>query len=340
MRIDEFDFYLPSDRIARFPAKKREDSKLLVVNRRDSSLTQGLFSDLPHLLKKEDFLVINNSAVIPAKLFGLINSKMIELTIVKILDKNQAEVLAKPAKYLINGRQIKFGEVFMGRVIRSLDEGRRWIEFSTDIDNVLKGGFAPLPPYIKRKRKEAEKHKEFDLERYQTVYSENGNSIAAPTAGLHFSKELLKRINKNNPILKIRLDVGEATFQKIKKENIREHQMGEENIFLKKETIRKVEDLKNKKHNLIAVGTTSVRTLESYARLKIKREYFRSQLFIYPGFEFRMVDKLITNFHLPKSSLFILVCAFGGVKLMQKAYDFAKSNNFKFYSYGDVMLII
>jgi S-adenosylmethionine:tRNA ribosyltransferase-isomerase len=217
--------------------------------------------------------------------------------------------------------------------------GRRILTFNRDISRVLENGYAPLPPYIKRKPEEARRFREFDLERYQTVYSSRPGSIAAPTAGLHFTSQILDRIKQRNPVLEIELKVGEATFQKIESDHIEEHRMGREAVSISPRVRSEIESLKKKGH-LVAVGTTSVRALETLAREQPESETFESELFIYPGFEFRMVDKLITNFHLPESSLFILVSAFAGRELMQKAYRIAVEQKYRFFSYGDAMFIV
>jgi S-adenosylmethionine:tRNA ribosyltransferase-isomerase len=217
--------------------------------------------------------------------------------------------------------------------------GRRILKFSQPYSSVFKYGYAPLPPYIKRKFSEAVKYKEFDLARYQTVYSSHPGSIAAPTAGLHLTKELLGKIKKKIDVFEISLEVGEATFEKIEVQHVEEHKMGSETITI-------IPDIKNqivrskKKKNLIAVGTTSVRALETLAQKEPETETFSSDLFIYPGFEFQMVDKLITNFHLPESSLFILVSAFAGLELLKEAYRIAIKEGYCFFSYGDAMFII
>ena len=340
MKLSDFNFNLPAERIARFPADHRDESKLMVVNRENGEISHFQFSAFPKLLNADDFLVMNNSRVLPARLLGKIGSKTAELLIVKKLTARRLEVLCQPAA------AFKIGAVFCGRdglqaeVVGIGKRGRRLLSCNCDYAWVLEQGYAPLPPYIKRKAQQAEIYRCFDLERYQTVYAKNSGSIAAPTAGLHFTPEILTRIRRQNPVLEITLDVGEATFQKIASENISEHRMGGEKIIINHDVASRIRELKSRGKKLLAIGTTTVRSLESYALLKTADEEFYSTIFISPGFCFRMVDKLLTNFHLPQSSLFILVSAFAGLDLMKKAYALASELEYRFYSYGDAMLII
>jgi S-adenosylmethionine:tRNA ribosyltransferase-isomerase len=340
MKLADFNFALSAERIARFPADRRDESKLMVVNRENGEISHYKFSALPELLNADDFLVMNNSRVLPARLLGKIGSKTAELLIVKKLDARRLEVLCQPAA------AFKAGVVFCGRgglqaeVVGIGKHGRRLLACDRDYELVLEQGYAPLPPYIKRKAQQAEIYRSYDLERYQTVYAKNSGSIAAPTAGLHFTPEILTRIRRQNPVLEITLDVGEATFQKIASENISEHRMGSEKIIINNNAANRIRELKSWEKKLLAVGTTTVRALESHALLKTTAEEFYADIFISPGFCFRMVDKLLTNFHLPQSSLFILVSAFAGLDLMKKAYALAGEREYRFYSYGDAMLII
>jgi S-adenosylmethionine:tRNA ribosyltransferase-isomerase len=331
---------LPAERIARFPSDRRDESKLMVVNRGNCEISHYRFSAFPELLNADDFLVMNNSRVLPARLLGKIGSKSAELLIVKKLAPRRLEVLCQPAA------AFKIGAVFCGRdglqaeVVEVGKRGRRMLSCNRDYELVFAQGYAPLPPYIKRKAPQAETYRDYDLERYQTVYAKNYGSIAAPTAGLHFTPEILARVRETNPLLEITLEVGEATFQKIEAEDIGAHRMGCEKIIIRHETSGSIRVLKGSGKKLLAVGTTTVRSLESYALLKTAAEEFYSDIFISPGFSFRMVDKLLTNFHLPQSTLFILVSAFAGLDLMQKAYAQAIEKEYRFFSYGDAMLIV
>ena len=340
MKLSDFYFDLPEERIARFPASNRRDSKLMVVNRAEGEISHHTFSDLPDLISNDDFIVMNNTKVDPVRIFAYSGEKRIEVLIIKKLSDHIAEGFALPAKKLKIGTRIKFDGEIEGIIESTGERGRRTIRFNCPVDEVLKAGYAPLPPYIKRKYNEADQYRKFDLDRYQTVYSRNPGSIAAPTAGLHFDEELLAEIKKRNELLELNLSVGPATFQKIEVDDISQHKMCEERVEIKKPVSEKIRTLKSEKKNLLAVGTTTVRSLETYANIIPEKEKFISSLFISPGFEFKLVDKMITNFHLPESSLFILVSSFAGIKLMKKAYKIAIENKYNFFSYGDAMLII
>lgn len=340
MKLNDFNFDLPSERIARFPSEKRDESRLMVVDRKTGKISHHVFSDICSLLDKSDFLVMNNTKVIPARIFGDTGTGGVEILLVKELEKNVAKVFAMPAKKLNVGKTINFHRGIKAIVMEIGEKGQRTLKFNCEIAKVLEIGFAPLPPYIKRKKDEAAKYKEFDLKRYQTMFSKTPGSIAAPTAGLHFSKELLEKLSKDYKILEITLEVGPATFQKIETENIRDHRMGKEFIHIDRDVSKKIKDLKDSGKRLVAVGTTSVRSLETFALLSKTEESFKSELFIFPGFEFKMVERMITNFHLPKSSLFILVSAFAGLDIMKRAYKIAIKEKYRFFSYGDAMLIL
>jgi S-adenosylmethionine:tRNA ribosyltransferase-isomerase len=338
MKLSQFDFQLPKSSIARFPAKERTESRLMVVDRQSGSISHHRFQQLPDLLAADDFLVINNSRVIPAKFFALIGNQRVEMQMVRQIDEYEMEVLCLPAKKFKLQTAIDFSHEISAQVIAAGNRGRRQIRFNQPLSKVFELGFAPLPPYIKRKYAEAEENKQTDLTRYQTVYAKKSGSIAAPTAGLHFDQALLEIIKKKHPLVELTLDVGEATFQKIEVDDITRHGMGIETITIDRSSREKIYQLKKTK-KLIAVGTTSVRSLESLAVLNPLTETFPSDLFIYPGYQFKLVDGMITNFHLPQSSLFILVCALAGTELMQKAYHLAITEGYRFFSYGDAMLI-
>ncbi|MCU0290315.1 MAG: S-adenosylmethionine:tRNA ribosyltransferase-isomerase [Acidobacteria bacterium] len=317
MKLQDFYFDLPESLIARFPSEKRDESRLMIVERKSGHISHHRFKEITGLITGDDFLVVNNSKVIPVKLFGKIGAAGVELLITKVdKENNRVEALTLPAR--------KFKPI---------------LTFNKPIEEVFQAGFAPLPPYIKRKADEARVFRDFDLERYQTVYSKTPGSIAAPTAGLHFTPEVIAEIKKKTEIIEITLNVGEATFQKIEADDISQHRMGRETITITQSDREQIRRLKETK-NLIAVGTTSVRSLETYAMQKPEEETFNSEIFISPGFQFRMVDKLITNFHLPESSLFILTAAFGGLELIKEAYRVAIKDGYHFFSYGDAMFII
>jgi S-adenosylmethionine:tRNA ribosyltransferase-isomerase len=348
VNLSAFDFPLPDEAIARFPADKRDESRLMVVNRQTRSISHHRFKDIVQLTGPEDFFVVNNSAVKPVKLFGEINHRSVEILILRTIDPERSEVeaYALPGKKFKPGQKVWFpnpnkedNSGFFGEVLEIGARGKRIIRFDIPIEEVLNIGFAPLPPYIKRKYPDASKYRLLDLERYQTVYSRLPGSIAAPTAGLHFSPDVIDALKAQSDFIEITLDVGEATFQKIEVDDITQHKMGRESITITQQKRETITHLKQNK-KLIAVGTTSVRSLESYAHMNPVQEKFESEIFISPGFQFKMVDKLITNFHLPQSSLFILVSAFAGLDLMQEAYAVAIKEGYRFFSYGDAMFII
>jgi S-adenosylmethionine:tRNA ribosyltransferase-isomerase len=340
MKLTDFDFALPQELIARFPAERRDGSRLLRLDRRDGHVSHHRFQDLPDLLAAGDFLVMNNSRVLPARLFGRINGRAAEMLVVRNLGDKKLEVLCQPAAHFRPGAVFSAESGLHAEVIAVGERGRRQLRFDREYAQVLEHGYAPLPPYIKRKAGEAASRRGFDLERYQTVYARAPGSIAAPTAGLHFTPELLAVLRGKYPLLEITLEVGEATFQKIEVEDIGMHRMGSERIRVPAATARRLLELKSRGGKLLAVGTTSVRSLESYALLPEPLEDFNSDIFIYPGFRFRMVDKLLTNFHLPKSSLFILASAFAGREELHEAYRQAIAEKYRFFSYGDAMLIV
>lgn len=339
MKLSDFHFDLPEEKIARFPVDKRDESRLLVVDRKSRQISHHVFKEIVDLVGSDDFLVVNNSRVEPVRLFGKIGEKRVELLLVERLDATTAEALTMPAKKFKEGARVVLSKSLWAEVIEIGARGRRKLKFNKPLDAALRMGYAPLPPYIKRKFTEAEAFRELDLERYQTVYCKEPGSIAAPTAGLHFSRELLAAIEEKTQVVEITLDVGEATFQKLEVEEIEAHRMGREYITIGEKTVRRINELKQHK-SLIAVGTTTVRALETHAKEKPTSETFQSELFITPGFAFKMVDKLLTNFHLPQSSLFILVSAFAGLDLMKAAYAIAIENGYRFFSYGDAMLIL
>ncbi len=340
MKLSDFDFVLPNERIARFPVDRRDESKLMVVYRKIGEISHCKFSALPELLNADDFLVMNNSRVLPARLLGRVGGKSAEMLVVKNLGGKRLEVLCQPAAAFKTSAVFCSRDGLQAEVLQIGKRGRRVLLFNRDYEQVLAGGYAPLPPYIKRKALQAEFYRSYDLERYQTVYANKSGSIAAPTAGLHFTPEILTRIRCQNQVLEITLDVGEATFQKIASENLSEHRMGSEKIIINHDAADRISALKSRGKKLLAVGTTTVRSLESYALLKTAAEEFYSDIFISPGFCFRMVDKLLTNFHLPQSSLFILVSAFASLDLMKRAYALAIEQKYRFFSYGDAMLIV
>jgi S-adenosylmethionine:tRNA ribosyltransferase-isomerase len=347
MDISLFDFELPKELIAQFPREKRDSSRMMVVERERGEIIHESFKNFPSFLRKDDLLVLNNTRVIPAKFFVMDgNGRKIEVLILRELGNGIWETLCKPSKKMKKGMKFKFIEISgEGEVLDEGEWGRRYLKFSMEKEDFYKYlrscGYAPLPPYIKRNR-EKDYLRERDLEFYQTIWAKINGSIAAPTAGMHFTKEILDEISaKGVEIVEITLHVGEATFRPLKVKEIEKHKMGEEYVFIGEDSAKKIEEALKNKRRIVAVGTTVVRALESsYENGKIKRGGFFTDLFIYPPFKFNVVSSLFTNFHLPKSTLFILVSAFAGLDLMKKAYSEAIRNGYRFFSYGDCMFIV
>ncbi len=343
METSLFKFELPEELIAQEPSEKREESRLLFVKRDGTSLIETEFKDIKRFLKKGDLLVLNNSKVYPVRLLGKRgNGKTIEILLVKKVNKNSWAALAKKMGKLKENETIKFADDFSAKVKGKDSENHRIIEFRENEfkKKLFKYGLPPLPPYIKREK--GDKRFTIDKERYQTVYAKKGFSIAAPTAGLHFTESLIESLEEMGvEFAEITLNVGEATFQPVKSKTVEEHKMKEEIYEITEENAEKILKAKKDKRRIIAVGTTSVRTLESaYENDKIKTGINSTSLFIYPGYKFKIVDGIITNFHLPGSSLIMLVSAFGGIERIKRAYKFAIKKRFRFYSYGDAMFII
>jgi S-adenosylmethionine:tRNA ribosyltransferase-isomerase len=346
MTLDDFDYCLPEELIAQEPAAVRDQSRMMVVHRAAGTCDLHSFTDLPDYLGPGDAVVVNDSRVFPARLIGrketggLIEILLLTRWNAEDLTGEIWEVLLRPAKRVQTGMTIFFSDAGQATLIRRLSDKRWLLDFhvSMPFDPFLdRYGRAPLPPYIKRRRDRP--RLELDLERYQTVYARVRGSVAAPTAGLHFTGEVLERLQgRGVTIAPVTLHVGYGTFLPIQTGRVEDHVMEEEHFYLDKETAVKV----NQAERVIAVGTTVARVLESVADSEggIKPIAASTRLYIYPGYRFRRVDALLTNLHLPKSSLFVLVCAFAGRDLMQKAYRLAVENRFRFYSYGDCMLIL
>lgn len=345
MNISEFDYNLPEELIAQFPAQKRELSRMLVLDRQSGEIAHKHFYDIVDLLSQDDVLILNNTKVIPARLLGEKDTgAKIEVFLLKNTDGKQWEALIKPSKRVKNGTIIKFSEELQAKVLERIPNDKWMVELVYDgdfypiLDRV---GNIPLPPYIERKLSD-EQIKHLDYERYQTVYAKNRGSVAAPTAGLHFSTEILEKLSKKGiNIGYITLNVGLGTFRPVKCENILDHKMDSETYEITQETADLINNAKAMGKNIVAVGTTTVRTLESaYQKYgKIKACHDSSEMFIYPGYEFKVIDKLITNFHLPKSTLLMLVSALAGRDKIFEAYKQAIEMKYRFYSYGDCMFI-
>ncbi|UOD35470.1 tRNA preQ1(34) S-adenosylmethionine ribosyltransferase-isomerase QueA [Deferribacteraceae bacterium V6Fe1] len=333
--IDKFDFVLPDELIAQSPAQKRDESRLLYLKRVDNTIVDLQFKDIVDLLNTDDFLVVNNTKVLKARLYGKKESGgKIEILLTDEIDN-------RTFKGMIRGKVKKGDSIIVEDrliTVKELIDEVRILEFECDPYELMEQfGHIPLPPYIRRiDTKE-------DHSRYQTVYSKNGGSVAAPTAGLHFTTELMEKIkNKGVEVVEITLNVGIGTFKPVKTDYIEDHKMHSEKYFISEEARKKINDLKNKGKKLVAVGTTSVRALESIATntgFIDKSGSFSTNIFITPGYKFKIVDKLITNFHLPKSTLLMLVSAFAGYEPTMNAYKHAVNNRYRFFSYGDAMFI-
>ncbi len=334
----DFFFELPDEFIAQTPIKNRDKSKLMVLDKSNDIIEHKVFENIIDYLNSGDCLVLNNTRVIPARLIGVKqnSSTKIEILLLKRLDQNLWEVLVKPAKKLHIGDKINFGNLF-AELIKINDDGNRIIKFFYDgiFEEILdKLGEMPLPPYIKTKLN--------DKNRYQTVYAKYDGSAAAPTAGLHFTNELLKKIKKKGILIaNLTLHVGLGTFRPVKVENVFEHKMHSEFFILNEENAQIINNAKKNGGRIIAVGTTSCRTLESCAESNgfVNAKSGWTDIFIYPGYKFKIVDALITNFHLPESTLIMLVSAFYGREKTLCAYEQAKKNGYKFFSFGDAMFI-
>lgn len=340
MKLAEFDYNLPVELIAQAPAPARDESRLMVLERKTGAIRTALFKDLPGFLQKDDLLVVNDSRVMPCRLYGRKDTGAeIEVLLLKKRRDSEWEALLRPGKRVRENTIIHFGPVSEARITKKLSEKAWILEFKTesDFETFLKlNGRAPLPPYIKRS---VQNGAVADLERYQTIYARAPGSVAAPTAGLHFTDDVIHNLgNKGVGITEITLHVGYGTFLPITAEDVEDHTMEEEFFQIGDRSASAV----NRADRVIAVGTTSTRVLESVAdeRGKIKATSGSTRLFIYPGYRFKRVEGLITNFHLPKSSLFLLAAAFAGKENLIRAYETAIKEKFRFYSYGDCMLII
>lgn len=334
MQLSDFDFNLPEPLIAQNPPEKRTDSRLLVPQ---TPIIDTFFRNIGDFVKADDLLVMNNTKVIPARLFGHKQSGgKVEIMIERLLGENQALAMirANSAPQLDSCIILK-NEVQV--TIQKKDKGFYTLKFSTDslLDLLDKVGHIPLPPYIKRADNEQ------DLGRYQTVFAQRDGAVAAPTAGLHFDEALLDSLkNKGVNSAFVTLHVGAGTFQPVKVEDVKTHKMHSEMFEISQDTVDKINQTKALGRRIIAVGTTSVRVLESCTQGgKLTSQVGETDIFIYPGFKFQIVDKLITNFHLPKSSLLMLVSAFIGHKRMMEIYQHAIEQKYRFFSYGDAMLL-
>lgn len=340
MKTSEFNYYLPEELIAQTPLLKRDSSRLLVLDKDSGKYLDRTFDDILDYLNNGDTLVLNDTKVIPARIFGSREGKeeLIEVLLLKNIEDDTWEVLAKPGKKLKIGTKIIFKkDMLEAEVIDILEEGERIIKFSYNgiFNEILDElGTMPLPPYITKKLE--------DKDRYQTVYSKNPGSAAAPTAGLHFTKELLDKIEKKGVnICYVTLHVGLGTFRPVKVDDVESHKMHSEYFVISKQVCDVINNTKKVGKKVVAVGTTSCRVLESATSDNgtIYPTSGETSIFIYPGYKFKMVDNLITNFHLPESTLIMLVSALAGKENIMRAYSHAVEEKYRFFSFGDAMMI-
>lgn len=343
MKVSDFNYYLPKELIAQHPTEKRDESRLMVLHRDTKQIEDKTFKDIIDYLEPGDCLVRNNTKVIPARLYGKIigktSEKLVEFLLLKQLENDNWEVMVRPGKKLRQGAKVEFGEgLLKAEILEVMENGNRKVHFEYNgifneiLDQI---GLMPLPPYITESLK--------DKNRYQTVYAKYEGSAAAPTAGLHFTEELLEKIkNKGVEIANVTLHVGIGTFRPVKVENIEEHTMHTEHYYIKNEDAEKINKAKKEGHKIIAVGTTSCRVLESIADENgmVKETEGDTNIFIYPGYKFKCIDRLITNFHLPESTLIMLVSSLATKEFIMEAYNKAVEEKYRFFSFGDAMLIL
>ena len=340
MELSEFNYELPEELIAQTPIEKRDEARLMVLNKKNKTIEHKVFKDILDYLKPGDCLVRNNTKVIPARLYGIKEETgaKVEFLLLNRIEGDIWEVMVKPGKKLMPGVNVVFGDgLLKAEVLEKMEGGNRKVKFYYEgiFNEILdQKGLMPLPPYIKEKLEKKEM--------YQTVYAKYDGSAAAPTAGLHFTEELLNKIKaKGVEIANVTLHVGIGTFRPVKEENIEDHDMHTEHYYIKKEDAEKINNAKENGGRIIAVGTTSCRVLESVADENglVKEIEGDTNIFIYPGYKFKCIDSLITNFHLPESTLVMLVSALAGREFILNAYNEAVKEKYRFFSFGDAMLI-
>ncbi|MCX7190982.1 MAG: tRNA preQ1(34) S-adenosylmethionine ribosyltransferase-isomerase QueA [Candidatus Methylopumilus sp.] len=338
MLIEEFDFDLPQHLIAQTPLQRRDSSRLLVLNKNTKSFSDKKFVDFVDLLNTNDLLIFNDTRVIKARLFGKkITGGKVEIMIERILDDHHALAHLKTSRKILDGTIFVINEDVSVKVVRK-EKDLFYIEFNSNLssyDILEKYGHIPLPPYIERNADKS------DENRYQTIYAKESGAVAAPTAGLHFTDEIFKALNdKKIKYTFLTLHVGAGTFQPVRENDLDHHQMHSESFNVPDKTIQMIDDAKSKNGRIIAIGTTVLRALESkFSEETIQFGFKETSIFIKPGYTFKIVDALLTNFHLPKSTLFILVSAFSGSDTMRKLYQHAIKNEYRFFSYGDATFI-
>jgi len=338
MLIEDFDFDLPQHLIAQAPLQKRDSSRLLVLNKNTKLFSDKKFVDFVDLLNTNDLLIFNDTRVIKARLFGKkITGGKVEIMIERILNNHHALAHLKTSKKIFDGTIFEVNEDVSVKVVRK-ENDLFYIEFDSNLssyDILEKYGHIPLPPYIERNADKS------DENRYQTIYAKESGAVAAPTAGLHFTDEIFKALNdKKIKYTFLTLHVGAGTFQPVRENDLDHHQMHSESFNVPDKTIQMIDDAKSKNGRIIAIGTTVLRALESkFSEETIQSGFKETSIFIKPGYTFKIVDALLTNFHLPKSTLFILVSAFSGSDTMKKLYQHAIKNEYRFFSYGDATFI-
>ena len=337
MNIDDFNYNLPENLIAQSPLKERRDSRLLIINPTKQTLQDSFFKQFTSHLSSNDLVIFNDTKVIKARLFGKkLTGGKVELLIERILDNTNATALIKTSKTIKSGMEVMIDKGVYLKIISRKNNLFHVRLKKGSFEKLLKSyGHIPLPPYIQREDEEQ------DMIRYQTIYAKNEGAVAAPTAGLHFSQSDFKELNKKNITTAfLTLHVGSGTFQPVKVSDINDHIMHEEVYYLDANIIDAIAKTKAKGGRIIAIGTTVLRALESaFAEEVIKKDYNVTKIFIKPGFKFKVVDALFTNFHLPKSTLLMLISAFAGSKFTKKAYNHAIEKKYRFFSYGDAMFI-
>ena len=342
MLIDEFDYELPEELIAQEPLQKRENSRMLVVNRENGTWQDEYFYNFPNFLRSGDVVVLNNTKVFPARLFGTTETgAKIELFLARETGNQTWETLARPARRLKTVKKIFFGKNLSAEVMEKTEDGRVFVKFSAagNFEQILDEiGKTPLPPYIKRGENLTDK----DRERYQTVFAKERGAIAAPTAGLHFTPEILQKVKDAGAVIaEITLHVGYGTFEPVRVSDLAEHKVLPEHFEISAETAEILNRAKTENRRIVAVGTTTTRALESAVSENGQFSAGRNtaNLTIIPGYKFKAIDALLTNFHLPKSSLLVLVSTFAGHAVIMNAYQHAVASRYRFYSYGDCMFI-
>ena len=339
MELSEFNYYLPEELIAQTPIAKRDESRLMILDKNTGKIENKVFKNIIDYLEPGDCLVRNNTKVIPARLYGKKETgAKVEFVLLKNIENDVWEAMVRPGNKLHTGAKVVFGDgILRAEILETLQDGTRKVKFEYDgiFNEILdKIGLMPLPPYIHESLK--------DNDRYQTVYAKFDGSAAAPTSGLHFTEELLKKIeDKGISIANVTLHVGIGTFRPVKEKNIEEHHMHTEHYYIKQEDAEKINNAKKSGHRVIAVGTTSCRTIETVADENgfVKACEGDTGIYIYPGYKFKCLDALITNFHLPESTLLMLVSALAGRENVLNAYNEAVKERYKFFSFGDAMFI-